>query len=353
MLLLLAGCASPGVPRPPSLHLPAPVRDLSALRTGDIVQLHFTAPEQTTDHQELMRKGVPVPLTAVVCRVQGATCLAIERLRIAPGQPVDTTDSLPPPLTVGPGRPVAYRVRVENPLGRDAGYSRDALAAAGAAPPEVAGLAATTVAGGVQLTWQAATGQRDPIRVEAQLLEAGAPAPSPSGITARRPSVRAERLLEIRPVPRDPGGAVDPAPLVGARIEYRVYREREVQVNGTALPLRSASATVLAVRSADVFAPAAPVGVLAVSFSTEGAGPAVSLSWEPGSEPDVAGYNVYRALGAGPFERVTAAPVTGLSYQDTARAVLVPGAHLRYAVTAVDRSGNESARSAVAEADVR
>src|SRR5665213_690657 len=59
----LSGCASPGPARPPSLHLPRLVTDLSATRTGDSVALHWTTPEKTTDGLK-----VPLALTAEICR---------------------------------------------------------------------------------------------------------------------------------------------------------------------------------------------------------------------------------------------------------------------------------------------
>ncbi|HEY1965698.1 MAG TPA: hypothetical protein VGG59_12240, partial [Acidobacteriaceae bacterium] len=37
-----AGCASPGQPRPPSLNLPEVVKDLTAQRVGDVVELRWT-----------------------------------------------------------------------------------------------------------------------------------------------------------------------------------------------------------------------------------------------------------------------------------------------------------------------
>ena len=42
--LILTGCASPGPPHAPSLQLPQPVRDLTATRIGNTVELRFTRP---------------------------------------------------------------------------------------------------------------------------------------------------------------------------------------------------------------------------------------------------------------------------------------------------------------------
>ena len=62
---VLAGCANPGVPRPPSLHLPATVTDLTGERVGDRVELHWTPPKRTTDGLELTPTTF---MTAEICR---------------------------------------------------------------------------------------------------------------------------------------------------------------------------------------------------------------------------------------------------------------------------------------------
>ena len=68
------------------------------------------------------------------------------------------------------------------------------------------------------------------------------------------------------------------------------------------------------------------------------------LLWEAGREPDLAGYRVWRRVaGKGIFEPLTARPVAENTYSDGAAA---PGVRYEYAVSAVDKAGNESARSA-------
>ena len=68
----------------------------------------------------------------------------------------------------------------------------------------------------------------------------------------------------------------------------------------------------------------------------------VSLDWPDGAELDLAGYNVYRSTSAsGPYEmRLNATLVQPSAYLDTG---LETGRTYRYAVTAVDAAGNESA----------
>ena len=106
LLVLLVGCASPGPPLPPSLKLPAIIaaKELTAIRVGDTVALHWTTPTHTTD--KLLIAG---PITAVVCRnspsARRPPCplcrpqpkpasVEVERLPVTPG-PSAAIDILP------------------------------------------------------------------------------------------------------------------------------------------------------------------------------------------------------------------------------------------------------------------
>ena len=87
--------------------------------------------------------------------------------------------------------------------------------------------------------------------------------------------------------------------------------------------------------------PAAPTGV-ADEAPAEGS---VSLHWAPGTEPDLAGYHVWRAVDpAASWSNIGAGLVSDTTFVDTH---LPAGfSKLWYAVSAVDFTGNESARSA-------
>jgi hypothetical protein len=69
----------------------------------------------------------------------------------------------------------------------------------------------------------------------------------------------------------------------------------------------------------------------------------ISLVWDAGKEPDIAGYIVLRgAPSAAELARITPLPIQETAYTDK-----VPsGATYVYAVQAVDKSGNISAPSA-------
>jgi hypothetical protein len=89
----------------------------------------------------------------------------------------------------------------------------------------------------------------------------------------------------------------------------------------------------------DTAPPAAPAGMTATV--DEGT---VRVQWTPSAEPDVAGYRVYRAVQSdGPFVLVSGGTITANEWVEP-MPDRVPVAY--YEVTAIDASGNESARSA-------
>ncbi len=87
--------------------------------------------------------------------------------------------------------------------------------------------------------------------------------------------------------------------------------------------------------------PAPPQGLVAMA-----GGGQVSLTWNPNSEPDLAGYNVYRATSPG--VSVNGTPVnggtlvSGTSFTDTG---VSGGTDYYYVVTAIDQSSNASTAS--------
>ncbi|WP_164983931.1 pectinesterase family protein [Cellulomonas endophytica] len=94
---------------------------------------------------------------------------------------------------------------------------------------------------------------------------------------------------------------------------------------------------------ADVVAPATPTGVAA-----SGTGGTLTLTWDAGAEPDLAGYRLHRVTGAGAGVPLTAATRVGTPavprFTDTG---LVDGTAYTYAVVAVDAAGNASAPATV------
>jgi fibronectin type 3 domain-containing protein len=84
-------------------------------------------------------------------------------------------------------------------------------------------------------------------------------------------------------------------------------------------------------------------------FSGPGQKPFIDLVWAPNSEPDLAGYNLYRAETGSEPQRVNQEPLKSPAYRD---GNVTPGRQYTYAVAAVDVRGNESAHSEAASETV-
>jgi len=350
----LNGCGTPGAPLPPSLKLPDPVANLSAVRTGDQIALTWAMPRKNTD--KLLIKGN----TAVrVCRKEGSgACVPVPGdLAFAPEAHGSFTETLPAALAAGMPRPLTYFVELRNSKGRSAGLSNGAVVLAGAAPGPVGGLSAQVRKAGVVLRWTADSAQEpaNVIRLHRKLLtpqpKAGAgnkPTPQP-GILAPAPEPVEQSLLVDDAA--HPGRSLDKTIRFGQTYEYRAQRVARVAVDGQTLELAGTLSDPIRVEAIDVFPPAAPTGLAAVATAADStAGPSIDLSWQPGSESDLAGYVVYRHEGGSGWQRSSPqGPVVGPAFHD---APVQPGHTYRYAVTAIDQLGHESTRSAEAEETV-
>jgi fibronectin type 3 domain-containing protein len=92
--------------------------------------------------------------------------------------------------------------------------------------------------------------------------------------------------------------------------------------------------------------------VLFATLSWAQGGHYVTLNWQDSVNPSGTTYNVYRASGScsdSPSFSQIATGIAALTYSDTNVTV---GSEYCYEVTAVDSSGDESADSNVAEADL-
>ncbi|HEY5329449.1 MAG TPA: hypothetical protein VIJ79_06175 [Acidobacteriaceae bacterium] len=367
------GCASPGTPRAPSLHLPAKVKSLSAERHGNNVVVRFTTPERTTDDQP-----ITTPVMASLCRAVadgpcGATRSFPGKVKIA--GPVEWADVLPAGLAAGTPRRLTYRVELFNADGHSAGPSAPAFAAAGEAPRTVEAFQAEGSHAGIVLRWTAeakVTGEvlvkredlaappKVPPAKKAESTSKGAggrkirsSAPAKAGVGASKDESTVWLHAADAAPGQDRGGLIDATATEDEPYRYTAMRRRTVTLDGHELEMWSDASKGTEITLTDVFPPAVPQGLVAAGFPMEGAETlAADLVWQPDTESDLAGYNVYRQVlaadgsAAGAAVKLNATLVALPSFHDATVARRVA---YRYTVTAVDSKGNESAASAAAD----
>jgi hypothetical protein len=345
--IAFTGCGTPGAPQPPSLNLPETVADLTAVRAGSSVALHWTMPKKTVDHL-LIKSAVAV---SICWREGSGPCQQDGTTTASPGIAKDFVATLPANLTTGDPRPVSFFVELKSPKGRSAGLSNAAILLAGQAPGAVSDLAAKVQANGAALSWSGA--EITTVRLHRKLLTPPAPRSSAAGPLKPSPEPPLRDLLVV-PEADSPAGALDKTARFGEEYEYTAQRVLQIPADGKTLEIAGAVSAPIRVQMVDTFPPTVPQGLVAVFVPED---KTIDLSWEPDSDPDMdgdlAGYIVYRAeAGANDgdpnlvWKRVSpTAPIAGTSYRDT---TILAGHNYRYAVSAIDQTGHESKRSEAA-----
>jgi hypothetical protein len=346
-LIGLSNCGTPGAPQPPSLKLPEPVKDLTAVRGGSSVTLHWTMPRKNTDH--LLLKG---PIHVSICwRHASEACQPLAKTQQDPEAKAEFQTTLPSALVSGEPRPISLFVELESPKGRSAGLSNPATVLAGTSPGQLAGLTAEVRADGVALHW---TGSEQTLVRLHRTLITPAPRPAAKSTGNDKPgSLKPSEEPILRDLLVDPPaagqgpGALDHTARFGQVYEYTAQRLVQLRINGATQELAGETSPPVRVATVDTFPPAVPEGLAAV-FAPEAK--TIDLSWEPDTEEDLAGYAVYRTGPEGNWTRISGSkPLIGSAYRDTS---VEPGRTYRYAVTALDQLGHESNRSAEASESV-
>ena len=363
------GCASPGPPRASSLHLPQPVRDLTAERVGNSVELHFTAPENSTDKLPL-RGGTVI---GQICRqLPHQACIAVPSSKAAvsttgPGgvrNPVTWTDALPQSLTDGPAKLLIYRVEFFSPAGRSAGLSEPAFTASGSAPAPVDNLHAEGTRLGILLSWNSSSDPGDvllhredlaPKPPKKRKASAGAPATRSTKSAAHTSTPGTVWLGAQLPGDAQTNRTLDTAALPDTPYRYFAQRRVTVELGNRSIELRSQPSPPINYTLLQLYPPPAPteltaVGYVAPASAGTPAAFAVDLIWQPVDEAGLvtplAGYNLYREPldASAARQKLNAIPIPSPAFHDASASAT---ASYRYIVTAIDTKGNESPTATV------
>lgn len=303
--VILAGCGYIGDPLPPALRRPVVVTDLAAVQRGSNIIIQFTIPQQTTEGLPLrgnedieLRVGPPADNVA-------AWAKTAERERV---RATGNAARVEAPSTKWTGQTVNIAVNVHGPTGNSMGWSPYVSVDVIPALPKPDTLTAADAPDAVQLEWHA-----------------GAP-----------------EFRVFRKLPEDTnwaliGTATKPS-YTDSTIEYGKtydYMVQSIEKAGAGYA-ESELSDPAAFRPTDKFPPGAPAGLSAVPGSQS-----IELVWERNTEKDFASYRVFRN------GQLIAQGLTAPAFSDRD---VKPGTKYQYQVSALDNAGNESPKSAVAEA---
>jgi len=359
MLLLLTGCGLPGAPQPPSLHLPRPVTDLQATRKGERVLLTWRTPRLSTDGERLRSLGptricrsTQPALPASQPPVPPASCAQVAE---APPSAMPTgnhasesnySDTLPAELQQQQSVGAAiYTIEVLNENGRGAGMSNVvAVPLAPTRPPPPQVFAQVTKDGPV-ISWTEDIKSRQPPAAGIGITYGFRVSRRDKSKPNLAPVVVPSESAFVSPrLPQPNENVLDSSAEWEKTYVYWVTPITTLKQGDQSMEIEGADSTPVEVFVHDVFPPATPAGVQAV-FSAEGNLRFIDLTWQPGLEPDLAGYNVYRREAGSVAQKINTQVVKAPAFRDAN----VAGGHTYlYSVSAVDLRGNESARSAEA-----
>lgn len=310
-ILFECSCGSVGEPEPPSLMIPTAVADLSVVERGGDLVISFTPSAVSTDGVRIRRlRAIDLRAGADEPHWESAS-QAIPVAEPAGAGPVH----LSVPAAPWVGREIILRVRAAGRHGRFSQWS-NAVRIHVVPPLGTPSVKAEAAAQGVRLSW---TPQTD-AAVEYRVLKQG-PGEQKQAVAA---TVKAPEYVDNRAV-------------FGQTYRYSV----QAFMKSGSTEAQSAVSEPVSITPEDRFPPAVPSGVSASRGISS-----IELSWDPVPDTDLRGYYVYRAAGDGPLGRLgelLAAP----AYSDRA---VESGKKYRYAISAIDRTGNESARSSTVEA---
>lgn len=296
-VISLSACGKVNDPLPPIVDIPEPVADLTVSQTGYDLRFEWTNPQFHVDRTSASR------LTRALIRADGEVLLDV-------------------PVSNGPGKRESAILRnVRSQVGIATGFSIEVAGGrerfSSPSPPvsltlvevpgPVSSLAAVVDEGRITLAW---------------LL------PQENGDMVEGYRVYRSNTL-LAELPGDRTGFSDERYVQGETYAYRVVAIG----SGPRGTLEGVAASDLLVDAVDVTPPDAPVG-LGVRQVDGG----VLLTWPPLRERDLAGYRVFRFDSAnGTFTPLHEGLLPTTGYEDAAWR---EGA--AYAVSGVDRSGNES-----------
>ena len=356
----VSGCGAPGDPIPPSPLVPVAISDLATRQAGDGVELVFSLPPKSVSGEKLTAlpaveivRGSLKPNGApdsksfrVVYTIPGALVANY----IASGHVRFTDPISPAEAKEHPGTTYAYVVRTRLSKKRASADSNVVTARLFPVPEPIPSVKSEVTQTAVNLSWPVPTQTSggDPLattpgyRVYRGEIEPHTPAPASKDLSTIHWISRLALLG-----PSTTGSYSDTQFEFG---KTYVYVVRSV-ISSDGNEIESDNSEPVTVAPLDTFPPAAPQDVVAAVLPGEASSTfVVDLSWSINLETDFAGYRVYRSEQEGARgQLVTPDLLPTPAFRDSS---IAPGHRYWYTVTALDRTGNESAPSGSVAVDI-
>jgi hypothetical protein len=359
LLILVHGCGAPGEPTAPSPPVPTAIGDLSARQAGDGVEITFTMPVKTIRGDRLAEPPSAEILRGTLKPDGSPDAKSFHVVYTIPGSLVNNyraedhvrfvVPMAPAEIRDHPGSILVYRVRTRASKKRASPDSNSVTVKIFPVPERIASVQARVTETAIELSWTA------PTRTSGGDLLTGVPeyhiyrgAPDPQTHDATTKDISRDKWISPLALlgRSDATGFRDTQFDFGKTYAYVIRSAVEARGN-----LESDDSDPVVVTATDTFPPAVPQGLVAAVVAGGAPGsPEVDLSWSINVETDLAGYRVYRSEQQGAKgELLTPDPLLSPTYRDTS---VQPGHRYWYSVTAVDRTGNESALSPAVAVDV-
>lgn len=335
----LTGCGVPGAPLPPSTGIPKFVGDLQAVRKGDTVTLTWTTPTETSDGELIRKPGKMLVQRALisahdpVLHFQTVSEQPLEpTLKNERGDQATAKDSLTDLLRSGGAEFAVYSVLAQNRSGKSFGLPNRVTVPLVPTLPTPQKVLAEPVPAGIRISWDQAWPPKNETQINTQYVYR---------IMRKLEGANDSAMIKQVSAGNEAVVFVDDGIEWEKNYQYWVVPVTLWQAGARKGEVESNDSPVTTVFAHDTFPPAAPSGVQAV-YSAAPSGSFIDLTWTPNSEPDLAGYNVYRHVGSEPPIKINSELVKTPRFAD-------PGIQAEmkyfYSVSAVDLRGNESAKS--------
>jgi hypothetical protein len=337
LALSLLGCGVPGAPMPPSLEIPKFVGDLKAARKGETVTLTWTAPTETTDAGVIRKPGKMLVQRALSSgrgsdlKFQTISEVALEpTFRKERGEQATAKDTLNDSLRAGTNEFAVYDVLAQGHNGKSYGLPNRVSVPLMRSLPPPTNVSAQMVPLGVMLKWEEVLPQSTSALQQTQQMK----------LMRRLQGTNAAVLVKQVNVAAS-ASTVDDTIEWEKNYQYWLTPVTLWQDGKRKGEIEGDDSAIIDIFAHDSFPPAAPASLQAV-YTAVPPNSFIDLTWSPNTEPDLAGYNVYRHSANTPSAKINTELVKTPRFPDPG---IQPGIKYFYSITAVDLRGNESARS--------